>query len=92
MDAPTERLPALAEVLAWFEGDGTESTEPIGDDADTEFIPCVEADRPSLPKRPAVPWKPPPHELMERVLEGLKRKTWSTPSEGDTPDESNNDD
>jgi hypothetical protein len=99
MDAPTQRLPALANPLTkWF---GVH-TDP-DTDSDTEFVtgsadPVIDTPAPTrpdtrcttpLPPRPATPHERPRLSLMQRVLDGLKRKTWgTTPAEGgDAPDE-----
>ena len=88
MNAQTERLPVLSEVLTWFSDDDPEATDT---DIDTDALPALTDAQVIEPvRKQPLPWDPPPRDVMEQVLEGLKRMTWDTTPEGDEPDETDN--
>lgn len=84
MDAPTEQLHNLAEALARLSDDDPEATDTH---SDTDTRPDLTDNQVNEPvRKPPLLWEPPPRGVMEQVLAGLKRMTWSTTAEGDEPD------
>jgi hypothetical protein len=87
MDARTERLLIFTDAMAWFTDDDTDAEPDLP--TNSQFPRRKGTTRPIFPIRPDKPSTRPPLDLMERVLDGLNRKTWPSP-EGDSPDEPDN--